>query len=211
MRAMARMRRTAGLTLILTLALAAGAAAAQTRARLLQGPMAPCLADHLDPARYQAELAAQGWVPLPEPGRPIAASLLAQAFLPVTHPPIAGQPDDPARRLALAAQFWQAEIARRGALFQYDAVLMASGLTRPDGARLLECWMVTPDAEFVDRLIDQAAGDTALPADRGVAAALAAEEIGPGRVFQLVATRQPGAEGPAHGLLTQVIVAPPAE
>lgn len=201
---MRRVLLAAGLVLV------AGGALAQTHATLGAGPMAPCLADHYDPARYQADLLAGGWRPVPAEARPIAVEYLAQAFLPVTHPPVQGQTDDPALRLSLAQQFWDGETQRLTALFQFDSVLMLTGTQRPDGSRLLECWMVTPDGEFVEGLIAQAAEGTDLPDDRGVAGALAAEDVAPGVTFQAIATRQPGEGGPAYGILSQLILAAPA-
>lgn len=190
---------------LLSLALAAPAAA-QGFDDLRQGPIAPCLQDHFDPERYEADLAGLGWLPSPEVLRPALVEILAHGFLPVTHPAQAGQPDDVEARLERARTLWSAELATRTALLQGESVLFLRGLVQPDGYRRMDCWLITPDGGFVDGLIAQAAE----PPGEGPEVAVA---LGPFRLSDqaealVLASRYMNPPGPVWGLTTRMLILP---
>lgn len=197
------------LALALTAALAALPAQAQSFADLQQGPIAACLGDHFEAERYQAELAQAGWVPAAGEGATAAlVEILALAFLPVTHPAQPGAAADAEARRAAAREVWAAELAERAALVQGDSVLFLRGHVQADRFRRVDCWLVTPDAAFVNGLIAQAAEPVAEGAE-------AAAQLGPFRVSDQAealvrATRYPEPPGPVWGILTQTLILPAA-
>jgi hypothetical protein len=181
-------------------------AAAQSFEDLRQGPIAPCLADHFDPDRYQAELAARGWVPAPEALRDPVVEILSHAFVPLTHPAAPDAGEDPAPRLEAARRFWRSEIEARAALVQGESVLYVRGVVQADRFRRVDCWLVTPDAAFVNGLIAQSAEPVAEGAEVAV-------QLGPFAVSDqaealIYASRYANPPGPVWGLATQVLIRP---
>lgn len=196
------------LVLAFAAALAALPAQAQSFADLQQGPIAACLADHFDAQRYQAELAQAGWAPAGEGAQAALVEILSLAFLPVTHPAQPGPAGEAEARRAAAREVWTAELAERAALVQGDSVLFVRGHVQSDRFRRLDCWLVTPDAAFVNGLIGQAPEPVAEGAE-------AAVQLGPFRVSDQAeaivrATRYPDPPGPVWGILTQTLILPAA-
>ena len=194
------------------LALALGLAApalAQSFEDLQQGPIAPCLADHFEPERYQADLAALGWAPAPEALTEAVVEILTHAFLPVTHAAPAEGADDLPARLDQARAAWRAELNGRTALLQGESVLYLRGQVLPNRFRRVDCWLVTPDAAFVNGLIAQAPTPAAEGAEVSV-------PLGPFVVSDqaeavVIASRYPNPPGPVWGLTTQMAIRPAAQ
>jgi hypothetical protein len=196
------------LAIALSAALWALPVQAQSFADLQQGPIGACLSDHFDAPRYQAELAEAGWAPADEGARAALVEILSLAFLPVSHPAPAGQPDDPEARREAARAVWRAELAEREALVQGDSVLFLRGHVQSDRFRRVDCWLVTPDAAFVNGLIAQGTEPVAEGAE-------AAVQLGPFRVSDQAeavvrASRYPNPPGPVWGLVTQMLILPAA-
>jgi hypothetical protein len=193
---------------LLTLALAAPAWGGEVADLLAQGPIAPCLEDHFDPERYQADLEALGWLPLSDEVIPQAALLLAVAFLPLTNPPVPGRPDVGTARLDAASVEWAAELRARPALAQGNSILSLRGSTDEAGVQRLDCWLVTPDAEFVEGLVARAQTEAPIPPDAPVVALLEPEDLSDRTRVQVIASRNPNPPGPAVGLVTQMLISP---
>ena len=190
---------------LLSLVLAAPAAA-QSFADLQQGPIAPCLADHFDPERYQADLAALGWAPAPEGLSDAVVEFLTHAFLPVTHPAAAGAADDVEQRLEQARTLWRSELAERTALVQGESVLYLRGLVQPDRFRRVDCWLVTPDAAFVNGLIAQS--PQPVPEGAEVAVGLGPFAVSDQAEALVIASRYSNPPGPVWGLTTRLLMFP---
>lgn len=184
----------------------AAPAAAQSFDDLRQGPIAPCLQDHFEPERYQTDLAALGWGPVPDSLRPAVIDILAHGFLPVTHPAQAGQPDDLETRLGRARTLWTAELETRTALVQGDAVLYLRGLVQPDRYRRVDCWLITPDAAFVNGLIAQAPQPPAEGPE--VTVGLGPFAVSDQAEALVRASRYSPPPGPVWGLVTQMLILP---
>lgn len=195
------MIRTALLLLVL-----AAPASAQSFADLQQGPIAPCLADHFDPERYQADLAALGWAPAPDSLREAVVEFLTHAFLPVTHPAPVGAADDLDQRLDEARMRWRTELDQRTALVQGESVLYLRGVVQPDRFRRVDCWLVTPDAAFVNGLIAQGNRPAAEGAE--VAVGLGPFTVSDQAEALVIASRYPNPPGPVWGLTTQTLILP---
>lgn len=193
--------------------LAAGASAllltvpamAQTIEAVIEGPMGPCTQAHFEPERYLADFAAAGWLPLPEDALPLAVELLSEAFLPMTHPREQSPASTVDARLDLAQAFWNEQLEGRLVLLNQETLLFMRGFTDSEGSQLLDCWMVTPDAEFVDGLIAGADAEAGAITDRAVTVSWGPDPLDDRTVLGLVATRQPLPQGPTHGLHTQLI------
>lgn len=194
--------------MILAGLVAASPAAAQTRDDLLAGPLAPCLADHFDPERYQSELAADGWLPVPEASRPIALGFLAQTFLGLTHPALPNQSDDRAARIAAAEAQWANDTDQRAVLVQGDALLFLRGIVQADQFRRVDCWMLTPDGEFVDALIASVPSEVPVPTETEAAVALGLLPLTDQAEARIIVTRNPIDPGPFWGILTQTLILP---
>lgn len=193
----------AALALALTAPMAAPAAA-QSMSAITQGVMAPCTETHFDADRYVETLAEAGWQPVPDDAQELAAEMLAEAFLVLTHPrqtrvsPVAD-------RLQEARSFWQDQINGGLVLMLFESVLFLRGAADAEGTLILDCWLVTPDAEFVDGLIAEADAEAAAITDLGVAASWGPDPMDADTALSLFATRQPLPEGVAHGLHTQLV------
>lgn len=207
---MTSLLRTSLPALALALGLAAPVlpAAAQSLADLRAGPMGACLADHFDVQRYQQDLAAAGWVPLPDAARSAVVPLLALAFLPLTHAAPAGQSADIEGRRAAAEALWTQELAERAALVQGDSVLFLRGHVQSDGFRRVDCWLVTPDGGFVNGLIAQSAE----PVAEGAEVAVILGPMGLTEISEVLirASRYPDSPGPVWGISTVTLIEPAA-
>ncbi len=194
---------------VLSLALSAlGASAlAQSFEDLQQGPMAPCLLDHFDPQRYQSELADLGWVPAPDEARGIVIEFLALGFLALTHPALPGRPDNVGARVERAQALWTQELSERTVLIQGDAALYLRGQVQPDGIRRIDCWLLTPDADFVNALIDRGL-PADVPAEADIAIGLGPFAASDRSEATVIATRNPRPPGPVWGLATQLLIRP---
>jgi len=196
--------RTRGLLAALGLALAAPALT-QPITIVTEGVLGPCTENHFEPDRYLTAFAEAGWRPVPDAARPIAVEYLAQAFLPMTHPRPTSRTETVADRITRAVGFWTDEVEGRTILFQFDSVLFLRGHVDADGAQLLQCFLVTPDADFVDGLIAQADTEGVTSEGLGVVATFGPDPLDDRTVLGLSATRQPGPDGTAHGLKTELI------
>jgi hypothetical protein len=193
------------LALALGMALAAPAGA-QSFEDLQTGPIAPCLQDHFDPDRYQADLAALGWVPAPDILIDAVIEILAHGFLPVTHAAPAEGSDDTEARLELAREAWRLELDQRTALLQGDAVLYLRGQVQPNRFRRVDCWLVTPDAAFVNGLIAQ--GEAEVSEGAEVAVGLGPFVVSDQAEAVVIASRYPNPPGPVWALSTQMAIRP---
>jgi hypothetical protein len=203
---MTRPGRSLALALPALLALTGAPAVAQSFEDLQQGPIAPCLADHFEPERYQSELAGLGWVPAPENLRDPLVEILSYAFVPLTHPAAPDASEDPAPRLDAARGFWRSEIETRAALVQGESVLYVRGFVQADRFRRVDCWLVTPDAGFVNGLIAQSAEPVAEGAE--VAVRLGPFAVSDQAEALIFASRYPNPPGPVWGLATQMLIRP---
>jgi len=193
----------------LAMGLAQPALSGEVADLLAQGPIAACLEDHFDPERYVDDLEAAGWFLLPNEAVTEAARFLASAFLPMTHPPVPGRPDLPSVRFQTAWTAWEAELQSRPALLQGDAVVQLRGFVDPEtGNQVLECWMLTPDVEFVEALLDRAATDAPIPDGVAVVAALDPEDLSDRVQLLVLASRNPSPPAPAVGLITRLQLSP---
>jgi hypothetical protein len=188
------------------LLLGATGATGQSFADLQAGPIAPCLADHFDPVRYQDELAAQGWVPAPEELREAVIEILAVGFLPLTHPAPVTQADDAEARLGRARAVWVEQLAAGLALVQGDSVLLLRGVVQPDRFRRLDCFLITPDAGFVNGLIAQS--EEPVPEGAEVAVALGPFPVSERAEALVLPSRNPTPPGPVWGVATQTMILP---
>jgi hypothetical protein len=200
--------RTTAMTLALALGLTAPALGGEVAELLGQGPIAPCLADHFDPDRYQDDLAALGWLPLADAAIPQVSLLMAVAFLPLTNPAVPGRPDVGSVRVESASLSWADELRARQALTQGNSVLSLRGETMESGVQSVECWLVTPDGEFIEGLLARVQSDSPIPSDAAVAAMLEPEQLSDRTQVQVIVSRNPNPPGPAVGLVTQMLISP---
>jgi hypothetical protein len=203
---MTRPGRSLALALPALLALTGAPAATQSFEDLQQGPIAPCLADHFDPDRYQAELAALGWNPAPASLQDAVVEILAHAFVPVTDAARPDAPDDLEQRLDRARGQWRSELQTRTAFVQGESVLYLRGLVQADAFRRIDCWLVTPDAGFVNGLIAQ--GEPPVAEGAEVAVALGPFVVSEQAEAMVIASRFPHPPGPVWGLTTQMLIRP---
>lgn len=194
---------------VIGVALSGAATGGEVGALLSQGPIAACLEEHFDPERYLTDLEAAGWDALPPEAIPQAARFLGAAFLPLTHPPVPGRPDVGSVRHSAAQAAWEAELAVRPALLQGDSVLQLRGSTDADtGLQVLECWLLTPDIDFVEGLLARAETDEPVAPGAVVVATLEVEDLSDQTQLQVVVSRNPNPPGPAVGLITRLQITP---
>ncbi|NKX44073.1 hypothetical protein [Roseicyclus persicicus] len=103
-----------------------------------------CLQAHFDPDRYAADLAAEGWLPLPEADRAAAVAAIADASAPLWDSDFDWSAADAGAQRA-AAQAEIAAYAEGRRLFTHPdgALLLLAGDSADDGARRIRCMRAT--------------------------------------------------------------------
>ncbi|SDZ42290.1 hypothetical protein SAMN05444004_11415 [Jannaschia faecimaris] len=173
--------------------------------------LVPCTDRHLDPARYRADLEAQGWRLVPAMNRAAQLTLLNDTFLAL----VAGNDGPRADRLERGRKLW-ARMGETQLLFTASdgaQALMVSGGFTPDGAAQLRCWMAFADGTRMDDVYAQLLTDangTPEPGETQVITLTQTPEAGDETLSFYLTRPTPGMDTPAThaGIATLLTLSP---